>query len=364
MPSYTLDELIKMMEPQALRDRALMNECVIGLGTYAAQNARERSSHELINKTRELVNRIVGYWGLNEEEQAPSLEEYLQGYDMQVYHAKKSAAPVIAPLQLQTDTINGLFRYGADMIVSQGNTAMSGILDMGDLMKKLAGYWNYEPYAAVEELAGHLTAEVRTMLDKSTLPGQPVSGVLNAGYEIKQAVMFENGLGFVLAHHPDAPSPFVTWRFGMDDVGGKWYEWGNYFSTEERVKIDYISRVADYAETHRITDKPLPTADAELDVEQNYNMLDGVQNNIAVPKPDLTDGQTHEELLELAPEMVDDGNGEKSDVPLPTAGRAADKDTPIGPLSVMALIKSAQNAPKLPREPKPEREKKPHAREL
>jgi len=44
---------------------------------------------------------------------------------------------------------------------------------------------------------------------------------------------------------------------------------------------------------------------AELDAEQNYNMApDGLLNNIATPKPDLTDGQTWDELRELAPETL------------------------------------------------------------
>ncbi|MDL2294322.1 DUF4316 domain-containing protein [Ruminococcaceae bacterium OttesenSCG-928-D13] len=44
---------------------------------------------------------------------------------------------------------------------------------------------------------------------------------------------------------------------------------------------------------------------AELDVEQNYNMVDdGLLNNIEPPKPDLTDGQTYDEIRELAPETL------------------------------------------------------------
>ena len=44
---------------------------------------------------------------------------------------------------------------------------------------------------------------------------------------------------------------------------------------------------------------------AELSAEQNYNMApDGLLNNIAPPKADLTDGQTHEELRELVPQTL------------------------------------------------------------
>jgi hypothetical protein len=44
---------------------------------------------------------------------------------------------------------------------------------------------------------------------------------------------------------------------------------------------------------------------AELSTEQNYNMApDGLLNNIAPPKADLTDGQTFEEIRELASETL------------------------------------------------------------
>lgn len=46
---------------------------------------------------------------------------------------------------------------------------------------------------------------------------------------------------------------------------------------------------------------------AELDMEAekgNYNMIDGIVNNEPAPRADLTDGQTHEEIRELAPETL------------------------------------------------------------
>ena len=46
---------------------------------------------------------------------------------------------------------------------------------------------------------------------------------------------------------------------------------------------------------------------AELDLEGekgNYNMIDGIVNNDPPIRADLTDGQTHEEVRELAPETL------------------------------------------------------------
>ena len=47
-----------------------------------------------------------------------------------------------------------------------------------------------------------------------------------------------------------------------------------------------------------------PIAAVEMSTEQNLNQIDGLRNNMAVPPADLTDGQTHEELRELAPETL------------------------------------------------------------
>lgn len=45
---------------------------------------------------------------------------------------------------------------------------------------------------------------------------------------------------------------------------------------------------------------------AELSREQNCNMIDGILNNEPPTKADLTDGQTYDEILELAPETLRD----------------------------------------------------------
>ena len=45
-----------------------------------------------------------------------------------------------------------------------------------------------------------------------------------------------------------------------------------------------------------------PMKSAEIATEHNYNMLDGRLNNEPPVRPDLTDGQTDEEIRELVPE--------------------------------------------------------------
>lgn len=266
MPSYTLEELIQMMEPQSRRDKALIGECVAGLGLYAAQIAQSGSNSSKIDQMRKLVENLIVYWNLDDGENAPLPEDFLQAFDEQVRDAKTGAEIADSTYRRHTDTIYGLHRYGEEMVAAQGDTAMSEILDMGDLIKEIALHWNFEPLAVADDLAAKLRAEVRSMLEAIPLPGQPESGE-NADYEIQQAVLFDNNKGFALAHNPNAPAPFVTWQF-TEEAGKRSYYWGHYIATKERALVDYLSRVEDYMESYKVIEKPVPTT-AELNAEQS-----------------------------------------------------------------------------------------------
>lgn len=50
---------------------------------------------------------------------------------------------------------------------------------------------------------------------------------------------------------------------------------------------------------------------AEDAVEGNYNMVDGILNNMPPPRDDLTDGQTYDEIRNLAPETLPEARQEK-----------------------------------------------------
>jgi hypothetical protein len=50
---------------------------------------------------------------------------------------------------------------------------------------------------------------------------------------------------------------------------------------------------------------------AEMSLEANENMVDGLVNNLPPPKDDLTDGQTYDEIRNLAPETLPEARQEK-----------------------------------------------------
>ena len=288
MPTYTVDELVQKMEPQAQLDRALIRRCIDGLGLYAAGIAANERHSKKIDEMRKLAENLVEYWGLDDygaNEKAS--EEILGAFDEKIREARSGGAVTVDVFQTAPNVIYGLHRYGMDMVVGRGRDTMGEILDMGDLMKDIAQEWDFES-DVLDNLTARLEAEVREILDGITLPGQSVSGLINAGYSIEQGVMFENGSGIVLAQNPDAASPFVTWRFGIDGEGSRWYEWGNYFSTESRAKIDYINRSKDYMVQYSVKKVPFPTVDKEIAAEiQSFPM----PKSCNVPVKVLTESQ-------------------------------------------------------------------------
>ena len=154
--------------------------------------------------------------------------------------------------------------------------------------------------AVLDGFVDHARKISEELQKNTTLHFDPVQG-----YEIKQAVLFENDRGFALAHNPAAPSPFVTWQY-TEENGVKDFYWGHYLGEEKTAQADFDKRVSGYKTEHGFAEKYNYMASAEMSKEQNYNMIDGLQNNEAAPKADLTDGQTLEEIRELAPETLPD----------------------------------------------------------
>ena len=67
----------------------------------------------------------------------------------------------------------------------------------------------------------------------------------NAGYIIRQSVLFDNGRGFALGESQTDPAPFVTWQFTQED-GKRDYYWGHYHEMFETAHSDYCQRISEY----------------------------------------------------------------------------------------------------------------------
>ena len=56
------------------------------------------------------------------------------------------------------------------------------------------------------------------------------------GYEITRSLMVDGELGFVIAHNPEAVSPYVCWKLSVNGDGERHYDWGIY--GDEQAAID------------------------------------------------------------------------------------------------------------------------------
>jgi hypothetical protein len=259
---YTINKLLEAMAPQARRDKALIGRCVEGLGLYTAELAESDKFSSKIDEIRKLAESLTGYWGLDNGETAKSAEDLLRAFDDLVDEARTGGKITGDAYQTASNVIYGLHRYGEDMAVSMGAEAMNDILHVSGLMKDIAKHWDFEP-DVLDDLTANLETKVRGLLESTPLPGQPLSGVLNAGYVVTQAVLFENDRGFALAHSATAPSACVTWQL-TNDNGEIDYYWGRYQDSEEQAKIDYVVRATEYQGQYGLKEKPLPLAAHEL----------------------------------------------------------------------------------------------------
>jgi hypothetical protein len=148
-----------------------------------------------------------------------------------------------------------------------------------------------------------LYAEVEA--DRFALPGRNEHDAAVQGYEIVRSIQFSDERGFAIGHNPEAVSPWVSWQFTTEN-GKRDFYWGSYSDSEKAAGANYAWRAALHMKSEPgVREVENPIAAVELSTEQNANMIDGLRNNLAAPKADLTDRQTHEEIKELASETLE-----------------------------------------------------------
>ena len=147
--------------------------------------------------------------------------------------------------------------------------------------------------------------------ERFTLPGAPDHSEDVHGYDIIRAIHFDNQRGFAIGLNPDAVNDYAVWQFTVEN-GKRDFYWGNYSDDLGSAAQNYIARIMVHMDSENVREIPNSLAAVEMSTEQNYNMIDGLRNNEAVPPADLTDGQTHDELRELAPETLPGPKGKPS----------------------------------------------------
>ena len=182
---YMASGLPEEMEFQSHMDTALIGRCVDGLSLYAAHIAMDDAGggrggfSPKIDELRKLTEYLVGYWGLDDgagndygDSGTKGSEEYLHTFDDRVKEARTGGLVVVDTYQTASNVIYGLYRYGEDMVVSQGIDAKDDISAVSELMKEIGAAWGFEPYI-LSWLTVHLESEVEQMvLEQETMEAQ------------------------------------------------------------------------------------------------------------------------------------------------------------------------------------------------
>ena len=77
---------------------------------------------------------------------------------------------------------------------------------------------------------------------------------INAGYEIKESIIFDNNRGFAFAKSINTEM-FVTWQFAESENGKRDYGWGHYTPNGETARRDYADRIFDYQRQYNVAEK-------------------------------------------------------------------------------------------------------------
>jgi hypothetical protein len=128
---------------------------------------------------------------------------------------------------------------------------------------------------------------------------------VNADYIIRQSVLFDNGRGFALGESPRAPAPLS--HGSLPRKRGRDYYWGHYHGDRAAAEKDFAARIEDYkrrfgvhevmrpikqqlaearelAKEEKMQEKDNPLRNAEMALEQNFNQIDGIINNLPIPE--------------------------------------------------------------------------------
>jgi len=156
----TLNELIEKMEPQNIRDKSLIRKCIDGLTVYASQQAQADAMSSKIPEMRTLIENLAAYWGLDDGSIENSKRDFLEPFEKSI-KAAMQGAELDNGYQHSAAVIYGLYRYGEDMVCSQGDIAKDYILSASELMKEISSAWDFESHV-LDDLTARLEAEVQS----------------------------------------------------------------------------------------------------------------------------------------------------------------------------------------------------------
>ena len=167
MPVYTLDEIIKLMEPQARKDKALAVRCIDGLTEYAAELRQKAGpdGRERTGPLRTLVSTLAGYWGLDDEPGSLGVKGHTEAFDRRMAEADMADGPWSPSPEQKGDTVYGLYRYAMDLIPNLGADAREDIRECGKLIREIEQFWDFGS-PVLDELCDDIDSALREQMER------------------------------------------------------------------------------------------------------------------------------------------------------------------------------------------------------
>lgn len=199
---FTLNELIERMKPQSRADKAVIRDCVEGLGVYAALTAVGSNSEYKTKDIRSMVDTLVSYWCLGEEADGKTHAEFMQEFDDRVDTAIRSGGIDADLYEACANTLTGIARYGEDLYVAHGNDAMEEMLKIAELLEEIGEYFGYtQELEFAQGSAKWLRNTVAGMLAEYKLETKPLIRFIDSEY--RELFKIPDGESIRITYPPD-----------------------------------------------------------------------------------------------------------------------------------------------------------------
>lgn len=147
---YTLDELLKAMEPQYQEYKNTMRQCIAGLTEHAAQLAAQ-GQEESLPQLRRLCIEMAEFWGLTEDDTPKGYQEmadhFGSTFDQAVSAARGSGQAPEMNGQTRQSILNGLELYAQEMRLNDEELE-DWAVECDILAEDLEEQWQLETAAA------------------------------------------------------------------------------------------------------------------------------------------------------------------------------------------------------------------------
>lgn len=146
---YTLDELLKVMEPRYQVYKLTMRQCIAGLTEHAAQLAA-RHQEEVLPRLRQLCIEIAEFWGLTEDDTPKGYQKMAEQtgsvFDQAVSAARDSGYAPEMNEQTRQNILDGLELYAQEMRVNDEKLEVWAV-ECDILAEELKEQWQLETTA-------------------------------------------------------------------------------------------------------------------------------------------------------------------------------------------------------------------------